>query len=244
MALTLAECDAIIDAAQKAGVVLQIGFMRRFDPDFRLAYERIKAGEIGQPMIVKSLTHGPGLPPPWARDLKLSNGMLAEVNSHDWDSVRWLAGSNPARVFVETANFKGAARGVEDSDVLRHRHRLDPLRQRIARDDFRRLPVRLRLRRAGRDRRRKGHHADRRDAGSRACRRHRPRQGPGHADPSNLAGAVRLGLHPRDGALHRLHSPRRESRRRAEATAAGRWPACSPARSRFRRSGRCGWPRS
>ena len=116
MALTLAECDAIIDAAQKAGVVLQIGFMRRFDPDFRLAYERIKAGEIGQPMIVKSLTHGPGLPPPWARDMKLSNGMLAEVNSHDWDSVRWLAGSNPARVFVETANFKGAARGVEDPD--------------------------------------------------------------------------------------------------------------------------------
>ena len=67
-------------------------------------------------MIIKSLTHGPGLPPPWARDPKLSNGMLAEVNSHDWDCVRWLMGSDPARVFAETANFKGASRGVDDPD--------------------------------------------------------------------------------------------------------------------------------
>ncbi|MBE2270149.1 MAG: Gfo/Idh/MocA family oxidoreductase [Anaerolinea sp.] len=107
MALNLAECDDIIDAAAENSVVLQIGFMRRFDPEFAAAYERIQAGEIGQPMIVKSLTHGPGLPPAWARDLSLSNGMLAEVNSHDWDCTRWLAGSNPQRVYVEIANFKG-----------------------------------------------------------------------------------------------------------------------------------------
>jgi myo-inositol 2-dehydrogenase/D-chiro-inositol 1-dehydrogenase/scyllo-inositol 2-dehydrogenase (NAD+) len=114
MALGLAECDAMIAAAKANGVALQIGFMRRFDPDFRAAYERILAGEIGRPMLIKSLTHGPGLPPPWARDAKLSNGMLAEVNSHDWDCVRWLTGSDPARVHVETANFKGSARGVDD----------------------------------------------------------------------------------------------------------------------------------
>jgi myo-inositol 2-dehydrogenase/D-chiro-inositol 1-dehydrogenase/scyllo-inositol 2-dehydrogenase (NAD+) len=114
MALTLAECDAMIAAAKVAGVALQIGFMRRFDPDFRAAYERIQAGEIGRPMLIKSLTHGPGLPPPWARDAKLSNGMLAEVNSHDWDTVRWLMGSDPARVHAEVANFKGPARGVDD----------------------------------------------------------------------------------------------------------------------------------
>ena len=113
MALTLAECDAMIEAADRGGVFLQIGFMRRFSPEFVAASERIFAGEIGQPMLVKSLTHGPGLPPPWARDLRTSNGMLAEVNSHDWDCTRWLMGSNPERVYVEVANFKGAARGVD-----------------------------------------------------------------------------------------------------------------------------------
>ncbi len=93
MALNLHECDAILEAANSKQVFLQLGFMRRFDPEFVEAYRRIQAGQIGQPMLIKSLTHGPGLPPPWARDLTTSNGMLAEVNSHDWDTVRWLMGS-------------------------------------------------------------------------------------------------------------------------------------------------------
>jgi len=113
MALTLEECDEVIAAAERSGVVLQLGFMRRFDPEFAAAYERIQAGEIGRPMLVTSVGHGPGLPPPWARDLHTSNGMLAEVNSHDWDCIRWLMGSNPDRVYAEVANIKGAARGVD-----------------------------------------------------------------------------------------------------------------------------------
>lgn len=112
MAMNLAECDAIIEATRTAGVILQLGFMRRFQPEFAMAKERIEAGEIGQPMTIKSLTNGPGLPPAWANDLKTSNGMLAEVNSHDLDCVRWLMGSNLHRVYAEVANFKGAARGV------------------------------------------------------------------------------------------------------------------------------------
>lgn len=112
MALTLAECDDIITATTNNNVVLQMGFMRRFDPDFAAAWERIQAGEIGEPMIIKSLTHGPGLPPAWATDLKTSNGNLAEVNSHDLDTTRWMAASAPLRMYVEVANFKGAERGV------------------------------------------------------------------------------------------------------------------------------------
>ena len=113
MALTLAECDHIILAAERNGVLLQMGFMRRFDPEFVTAARRIQAGEIGQPMMIKSLSHGPGLPPPWARDIRTSNGMLAEVNSHDWDCTRWLMSSNPERVYAEVANFKGNAHGID-----------------------------------------------------------------------------------------------------------------------------------
>jgi len=113
MALSLAECDQIIATARDQHVFLQIGFMRRFAPEFVAAEQRIQAGEIGRPMMIKSLSHGPGLPPAWARDLRQSNGMLAEVNSHDWDCVRWLMDSNPQRVYTEVANFKGPARGVD-----------------------------------------------------------------------------------------------------------------------------------
>lgn len=112
MAMTLGECDQMIAACARAGVHLQIGFMRRFDPDFVLAAERIAAGEIGEPMQIKSLTHGPGLPPMWANDIRTSNGMLAEVNSHDLDCVRWLMGAPIERIYCEVANFKGEERGV------------------------------------------------------------------------------------------------------------------------------------
>jgi len=113
MALNLQECDGIMAAVEKNKVLLQVGFMRRFTPEFVAAAERIEAGEIGTPMMVKSNTHGPGLPPPWARDLRTSNGMLAEVNSHDWDTTRWFMGSNYERVYTEVANFKGAANNVD-----------------------------------------------------------------------------------------------------------------------------------
>ncbi len=116
MALTLDECDRMAAAAEEAGIVLQLGFVRRFQPEFVEARRRIEAGEIGTPMIVKSLTRGPGLPPAWAHELERSNGLLAEVNSHDFDSVRWLVGSEIVRVYAETANFKGAERGVVAAD--------------------------------------------------------------------------------------------------------------------------------
>jgi scyllo-inositol 2-dehydrogenase (NAD+) len=116
MALTADECDEMIAACAEAGVLLQIGFMRRFQPEFAEARRRIEAGEIGEPMVVKSLTRGPGLPPPWAWTLERSNGMLAEVNSHDFDAVRWLVGADIVRVYAETANRKGRARGVEEPD--------------------------------------------------------------------------------------------------------------------------------
>jgi predicted dehydrogenase len=113
MALSIAECDEILKVVEKNAILLQLGFMRRFDPEFMAAYQRVQAGEIGQPMMIKTNTHGPGLPPPWARDLKTSNGMLAEVNSHDWDSLRWFMGSNLERVYTEVANFKGSANKVD-----------------------------------------------------------------------------------------------------------------------------------
>jgi len=106
MALTLEETNDMIQAANEAGVKLQVGFMRRFDPAFRLAKEQIEGGEIGNPMLVRSLTRGPGLPPRWACDLRTSNGMLAEVNSHDFDTIRWLAESEFERVYAEANTLK------------------------------------------------------------------------------------------------------------------------------------------
>ena len=49
MAMTLADADRAIDAAEAAGVALQVGFNRRFDRDFAAAHDVVTAGGIGTP---------------------------------------------------------------------------------------------------------------------------------------------------------------------------------------------------
>jgi predicted dehydrogenase len=106
MAMTAEECDKINSAAAAAKVKLQIGFMRRFAPAFQDLRRRIDGGEIGDVVSVRSITYGPSHPQPWMYDLRMSNGPLAEVNSHDIDTVRWLTGSEITEVYAIAGNFR------------------------------------------------------------------------------------------------------------------------------------------
>jgi predicted dehydrogenase len=106
MAMNVPECEEMNRAAEKAGVKLQIGFMRRFDRNFNQAKEIVDGGEIGDVVMVKSLTHGPSKPQPWMFDIGKSNGPLAEVNSHDIDTLRWFLGSEFKEVYAVAGNFR------------------------------------------------------------------------------------------------------------------------------------------
>ena len=106
MAMTVEECDDMISACKKLGVKLQVAFMRRFDAGFRAAKERIDAGEIGEVVMVRSNTRGPNRPQPWMYDIEKSNGPLAEVCSHDIDTLRWFTGSEYKRIYAVGGNFR------------------------------------------------------------------------------------------------------------------------------------------
>lgn len=106
MAMTVFECDEMIAAAEKNSVVLQIGFMRRFDRSFVYAREQVRQGAIGDVVLVKSLTRGPSIPQPWQYDIAKSNGPLAEVNSHDIDTLRWFTDSEFESVYAVAGNYR------------------------------------------------------------------------------------------------------------------------------------------
>lgn len=97
---TLEEARRIGEAAQSSAGIFMMAFMRRFDAGFTRAAERIAAGDIGTPLMVRSTGRGPGLPPEWAWDVDRSGGLAAEVNSHDIDTIRWLSGQEPTRVYA------------------------------------------------------------------------------------------------------------------------------------------------
>jgi myo-inositol 2-dehydrogenase/D-chiro-inositol 1-dehydrogenase/scyllo-inositol 2-dehydrogenase (NAD+) len=106
MAMTVEECSAMIAACDRARVKLQLGFMRRYHPDFLAAKAALDGGAVGEPVLVKSLTRGPSVPQPWMYDIAKSNGPLAEVNSHDIDTLRWFAGDDFAEVYAVAGNYR------------------------------------------------------------------------------------------------------------------------------------------
>lgn len=106
MAMTVEECDEMIQACRAHHVKLQIAFMRRFDASFRSAKNRIDAGEIGHVVLVRSHTRGPNKPKPWMYDVSKSNGPLAEVCSHDIDTLRWFTGSEYKRIYAVAGNYR------------------------------------------------------------------------------------------------------------------------------------------
>ena len=90
LATNLADAHAALEAVGKAGVRLQIGFMRRYDPAYKAAMKRVEGGEIGEPVVFKSVGRDKDVPPIAAYQSNV-NGMLFYNNTiHDFDVARWL----------------------------------------------------------------------------------------------------------------------------------------------------------
>jgi myo-inositol 2-dehydrogenase / D-chiro-inositol 1-dehydrogenase len=98
MAVTLEDADRAIAAAKEAGVVLQVGFNRRFAPGWIAAREAIEAGRVGTPQLLRSVTRDPG---PFSADpAKIPPGTIfLETLIHDFDALCFLnPGARPTRV--------------------------------------------------------------------------------------------------------------------------------------------------
>lgn len=98
MAVTLADADRAIAAADEAGVVLQVGFNRRFAPGFAAARALIDERKVGTPQLMRSLTRDPG--PFTADPARIPQWTIfLETLIHDFDTVCWLnPGAQPVSV--------------------------------------------------------------------------------------------------------------------------------------------------
>ncbi|MGH2408148.1 MAG: Gfo/Idh/MocA family protein [Candidatus Limnocylindrales bacterium] len=90
LALSLEDTDAAIAAAHDAGVRLQVAFMRRWDPAYRQAHDRLADGGCGRPFMFKSLQFDGGPPPRAYADPAVSGGIMVDMGVHEFDLARWL----------------------------------------------------------------------------------------------------------------------------------------------------------
>ncbi len=113
MAVTLEDADRAAAAADAAGVVLQVGFNRRFAPGFAAARDAVDAGRIGAPQLLRSLTRDPG--PFTADPARIPQWTIfLETLIHDFDTLCWLnPGARPREVhaFADALVVPGAAAG-------------------------------------------------------------------------------------------------------------------------------------
>jgi len=90
IALDLAKIDRALAAVKQAGIKMQLGFNRRFDPSFKRVRELVASGGIGEPHVLRITSRDPA-PPPIAY-VKVSGGLFLDMMIHDFDMARFLLG--------------------------------------------------------------------------------------------------------------------------------------------------------
>jgi predicted dehydrogenase len=125
MAWDEAGCERMRDAARRNGKVLEFGYQRNYSPLYRSAYEGvIKTGTLGDIYHVRTAWHRNGSwrrkgdPPSrdydpsqwgyptfdhllnWRLYRKYSQGLMAELCSHQINAVNWFLGSTPSAVMA------------------------------------------------------------------------------------------------------------------------------------------------
>ena len=103
-----------LEVVDAAGVKLQVGFNRRFDPTFSRVRRAVTDGDVGDVQIVKITSRDPEAPP--VSYVESSGGIFLDMTIHDFDMVRFVAGSEVEEVYAMGAVLIDPAIG-EAGDV-------------------------------------------------------------------------------------------------------------------------------
>ncbi|MFC2108635.1 inositol 2-dehydrogenase [Candidatus Bipolaricaulota bacterium] len=98
IALDLSAIDQALEIVAATGVSLQIGFNRRFDPNFAEAKRLVDEGALGAVHIVRITSRDPEPPSPGY--VASSGGMFLDMTIHDFDMARFIVGSEVDEVYA------------------------------------------------------------------------------------------------------------------------------------------------
>ena len=98
VSLDLTEVERGLAAADGAGLFVQIGFNRRFDPAHRSVRDAVASGEIGDVHLVRISSRDPSPPP--LDYVRVSGGIFLDMTVHDFDMARYVTGSEVEEVYA------------------------------------------------------------------------------------------------------------------------------------------------
>jgi myo-inositol 2-dehydrogenase/D-chiro-inositol 1-dehydrogenase len=94
----LAKIDDALAKVAGAGVKLQVGFNRRFDPSFSRVRALVAGGSVGTPHLLRITSRDPS-PPPIAY-VKVSGGIFLDMTIHDFDMARFQMGCEVTELYA------------------------------------------------------------------------------------------------------------------------------------------------
>jgi myo-inositol 2-dehydrogenase / D-chiro-inositol 1-dehydrogenase len=115
LAPTIDACLRVLEAeAAKPQRLVQVGFMRRYDADFRAMKETIDSGQVGRPLLLHCRHRNASVPPGFTSDMMITDSVV-----HDIDVTRWLLGQEvvAANVFKPRPTSK-AHQGLQDPQLV------------------------------------------------------------------------------------------------------------------------------
>jgi UDP-N-acetylglucosamine 3-dehydrogenase len=122
MALTLADCDAMIAAQKDSNKLLSIGQVVRFFGEYENAKRLVDAGKVGKPAVVR-VRRGGGFPTwgegDWFNDFSQSGGVIFDLLVHEIDFLQWAFGPI-IRVYAQGTTLRNLDH--QDYALLTMRH--------------------------------------------------------------------------------------------------------------------------
>ena len=115
LAPTAAESLAVAEAEAELGRrLVQVGFMRRFDPGYVEVKRALDEGEVGAPLMLHCAHRNASVPPTYTTDM-----LVTSSGTHEIDIARWLIGEEIVGARVLSARVTSRARdGVLDPQLL------------------------------------------------------------------------------------------------------------------------------
>jgi myo-inositol 2-dehydrogenase/D-chiro-inositol 1-dehydrogenase len=115
LAATAAASRRVLSAEAALGRrLVQVGFMRRYDPGYAELKRRLDAGDVGAPLVVHCAHRNPAVPPGFTSEMVITDTVVHEI-----DTVRWLLGEEIARVTVFAPRASSLApEGLQDLQLV------------------------------------------------------------------------------------------------------------------------------
>lgn len=114
VALDLATLDRVRETVDRAGILVQVGFQRRFDAGYEAARAAVTAGAVGTVLAMRAATHDP-FPPP-AEYIAASGGIFCDLHIHDFDAIRFVSGEEVTEIYADGAGLDAPWVGEHDDD--------------------------------------------------------------------------------------------------------------------------------